>query len=445
MTESIDEVVLRELLGSHQISMSLYADEGPPPAVSRRPSDALWGGDEAIGWTVVKENDDVMVSHKITTATNDSVASYGLLHDQTFLAKTVLEQEHGSANDAEALLISVAQEVQADLLITEREALLGTRLLDAGNCQVSLPGDALALVALYLRSDGQFILAKVPNVTVTASSTQFHRQVAEVHLPSLTEFVNRAEGRVSAARLLTVLSRARNLFKARDRIALLTSQAATDDIANEISLTFTHSLVDMVAFHDVLARIINEFLKPPESNPPRIKWQNPRWRARVIEEFPDLEDPWSDGGHAKHLNDALRVVRNEIHDVAPVITPFRAERGAAQVGLAFHVEVGARVVTSLGALADDSRLGIRQAFADGHLMDPHLFYEFVMPWMIRSVDDVLGALLPRLQGRPPAQESSLLLCREVVDESVRAIARVHRGSRTRSFDGIAVADGTLGL
>ncbi|WP_336646266.1 hypothetical protein [Microbacterium sp. USHLN186] len=410
--------------------MSLYADEGPPADTPRLPPDALWGGDEAIGWTVVTVSEgealpeDKMAPYEIVTATDDSVGSYGLFPDQVFVARMILEQEQGSANDADALLIAVAQEVRVDLLITERVSLLGTQLLDAGNCQVASPGDALALVALYLRSDDQFVLAKVRNVTVTAPMTQFHQHVAEVHIPSLKEFVHRSEDRVSTARILTVQNHARTLFKARDRIALLTSEPATEDIADEISRTFTHSLIEMVAFHDILSRIINEFLTPPESNPRQIKWQNREWRARVVGDFPALREPWSEVGHAKHLNDALRVLRNEIHDVAPVVVPFRTKRGSTHVGLGFHVNVGTRVVASLSALGDDRRLGIEQRFDDGHLVDPHLFYEFVLPWVIRSVDDVLRALLPRLPERPPARESSLLLRRDVVDESVRAIARV---------------------
>lgn len=87
------------------------------------------------------------------------------------------------------------------------------------------------------------------------------------------------------------MSRTRSLFKARDRIALLTSEPAFEDVADEISLTFTHSLVDMVALHDVLARIINEFLEQPERRPRQIKWQVRDWREKVIERFPGLAGP----------------------------------------------------------------------------------------------------------------------------------------------------------
>lgn len=119
------------------------------------------------------------------------------------------------------------------------------------------------------------------------------------------------------------------------------------------------------------------------------------------------------------LNDALRVIRNEIHDVAPAIVPFK--KSTERVGLAFHVDVGTRVMSSLSVLSDDRSSGIRQAFADGHLVDPHLFHELVLPWMLRSVDDVLQALLTRLPDRPTDPGESWLAA-DVLDASIRAIA-----------------------
>ncbi len=336
----------------------------------------------------------------------------------------VLTEEQGSDDGRDALLIAVAQEMDADLLITERRALLSTRLLESGNCQVAGPEDALALVALYLRSAGKFILTKVPNVENVASPTRFYQEAAEVLIPSLEAFAHRADARISAARVLTVISRVRTLLKARDRIALLTSESVSDDVADEISVTFTHALVDMVALHDVLARIVNEFLEPPEPRRQVIKWSSPMWRERVMKRFPEIAGSWGDDGVAKHLNDALRTIRNEIHDVAPVIIPYRSERGATQVGLSFHVDVGTPVVTSLQQLADSRQSGIHQAFADGHLVDPHLFCEFVLPWLFRSVDDILRALLTALPERPAAVPRESLIRREVVRESVLAIARL---------------------
>lgn len=422
-SDDLPDILLRTLVLSERITMTLYGDDGPPDGVERRPMDSLFGGGEAIGWTVVTKTDDQMVPYEITTATTKRVTGGALFEGQVFEARMILGQERDAADERDALLITVAQEVGADLLITERASLLDTRLLERGNCQVAGPADALALVALYLRAAGEFITAKLDSWSFTATPTRFYQQMAEAHIPSLAGLVRRGDGRVTAARLLTVLSRARSLFAARDRIALLTSEPATEDIAEEISLTFTHALVDMVAFHDVLARVVNECLKHPETEPQRIKWQNHAWCERAIDQFPELRALWSADGYAKRLNHAMRVIRNEIHDVAPSIVPFRDEHGAAQVGLAFHFDVGSRVRASLDTLVDQRNYGVRQVFTDGHLIDPHIFYEFVLPWMLRSVDDILTALLRRLPERAQA-ERSVLLPEAVRDDALRSLARV---------------------
>lgn len=411
---------LHALLNSDQITTTAYGDDGPPADVPRRPSDTPWGGGEAIGWTVVTVTDDEMVPYQITTTTEKTVTSGALFADQVRMASMVLELEGGPADAHDALLIAVAQEIHADLIITERLALLDTELLDDGNCQAVSAADALPLIALYLRAGGTYILAKSANFTFTATPMRFYSRVAATYITALGEFVHRAEGHILAARILTLLSRSRTLFKARDHIALLISEPATEDNADEIALTFTHALVDMVALHDVLARIVNELLDPPETQSRQIKWQDTGWRTRAIDSFPGLDDPWSDDGYARHVNHALRVMRNEIHDVAPSIIPFKTKRGGTQVGLAFNVDVGTRVVASLNALNDARRAGIEQAFADGHLVNPHTFYEFVLPWVVRSVDDVLGALLLHLPERAPRQNSSGL-SEEAIDESIRAI------------------------
>ncbi len=423
-SRTVPGVLLRELLGDDRISMSLYGDNGPPPDVRRHPMDSIWGGGEAIGWTVVTPTDDAMVSHDWTAATNKSVTSGALLRDQVWIAEMRLRREHGAVAARDALLLAVTQATEPDLLITEREALLTAGLAETENCQVARPDDALALVALYLRSAGEFIVFKGPGITYAANSAEFYDLVADVLIPSLGEVVRRADGRIAFQRLNTVVIRARALLAARDRLVLLTSESVTPDVADEVSQTFTHALVEMVAIHDVLARIANEFLDPPTGNPRQVKWQESAWRRRVTERFPDLADAWADGGYAKHLNDALRAIRNEIHDVAPVMTPYRSQNGTAQIGLSFRADIGTRVVASLAALADDGGHGVHRAFSDGHLVEPLQFYEYVLPWLLRTVEQILCALLAELPDTAASQVSRTFIRPEVKAESLMAIARL---------------------
>jgi hypothetical protein len=425
-TEQIPfDATLYGLLLDERVAMSRYSDDGPPPDAARLEADGFLRGDEAIGWTTLAPSDDGMVAYSITTATTTAVERRALLTDQVLLPRWVLTNENGTADEADALLIATAHEIGADVLVTQREPVLNTEIEDRGNCRFVSPADALPLIALYLRAAGEYVLAKSSNFMGTTYRRGFYDRAAARCIPSLTQFVHRAEPQVSAARLLTVLRRARAVLEARDRLALLVSEPLTEDVIDAVEGVFTHAVVDMVAFHDILAHVVNELLPQPETDAFRIKWQKEPWRRRALDGVPALCEGWRDGGRAIALNSALRAVRNEIHDAAPLAAPLRTRWGPAEVGLAFHEQVGTTVLDALRKLECDSDPGVGRAFADGHVIRPLVFVEFVLPWVFTSVETTLAALLPRLPERePPVRDP--VLDSAPVGQAVDAIVHLRR-------------------
>ncbi|MGC5224857.1 hypothetical protein ACPW96_20010 [Micromonospora sp. DT81.3] len=241
------EATLYRLLQDERVEMSLYSDDGPPPDVERLEANGYLRGDEAIGWTVLAPAYDEMVAYSVTTATRTTVVHRALIVDQVLMPGWVLTEETGAADDAAARLIATAHEIGVDILITERKAVLDTELEDRGNCRFAPPLVALSLIALYLRSAGEYILAASSGFIGTAHRRGFYDRAASRAIPSLDTFIGLAGESVSAARLLTITRRARALFEARDRLALLLSEPSTDDVADAVEATFTHALVDMVA------------------------------------------------------------------------------------------------------------------------------------------------------------------------------------------------------
>ncbi|WP_220300044.1 hypothetical protein [Microbacterium jejuense] len=359
----------------------------------------------------------------MTTATRTTVVHRALLADQVLMPGWVLTEETGAADDAAARLIATAHEIGVDILITERKAVLDTEFEDRGNCRFAPPLVALSLIALYLRSAGEYILAASSGFIGTAHRRGFYDRAASRAIPSLDTFIGLAGESVSATRLLTITRRARALIEARDRLALLLSEPSTDDVADAAEATFTHALVDMVAFHDLLARVVNEMLPSPEPLAFRAKWQQEKWRAAAIAAFPELHDAWRDDGFAMLLNKALRALRNEIHDVAAVTAPFRTKWGPPEMGLAFHERVGDKVLIAVRGIAHNTDLGIARFLADGHAFRPLVFFEFALPWLFASVHATLAALVPSLTGevRPAAIG---ILDTEAVGEVVDAIINI---------------------
>lgn len=417
------DAALRGLLLDDRVEMSLYSDDGPPADVERLQADGFIQGGVAIGWTVPTPSDDEMVAYSLTTATRTTVTRRALLTDQVLMPGWVLMEENGTADDAAALLIATAHEAEFDLLITERKAVLNTEVEDRGNCRFVSPEVALSLIALYVRAAGEYVLVKSSDFTGLAHRRGFYDRAAARLIPSLDTFVEQGGSDVVAARLLTIRRRARALIEARDRLALCLSEPITEDVADAVEATFTHALVDMVAFHDLLARVVNDMLPSSEQDVFQVKWQQDRWRRESVAEFPGLRAAWGDGGFAMSLNAALRAVRNEIHDVAPVIAPFRTRWGAAEISLAFQERVGDKVLGSLGKLSDDADPGVARTFADGHSIRPLVFIEFVLPWMFGSVEATLAALMPSLTGTAhPAAKG--MLDSDAVGEVVDAIVHL---------------------
>ena len=84
-------------------------------------------------------------------------------------------------------------------------------------------------------------------------------------------------------------------IEARDRLSQLLSAPITENVADVVDATSTQALVDMVAFHDLLARVVND-MPSPEQVVFQVKWQQDRWRKASVAEFPGLRKASGDGG-----------------------------------------------------------------------------------------------------------------------------------------------------
>lgn len=417
------DATLHRLLQDPHVEFSRYSDHGPPGGAERLAADELLEGDEMPGWTVVTPSDDAMVTHSITTVTGSMVERRALFADQARGPGWALAMESGTSSDADAILIATAHEIGADVLVTDRQAVLDTEFEDRGNCRFVAPADALPLVALFIRATGGHVLAASSSFVGTAHPRGFYDKAAARSMPSLTQLVDRGQPHVSATRILTALRRARAILEARDRLALLLSERVTVDVADAAEATFTHALVDMVAFHDLLARIVNEMLPQPERVASRVKWQNDAWRRRAIAHVEQLAPPWGDEGFATLLNGALRAARNEIHDVSPTVVPFQTRWGPPEVGLAFFEPVGVRVMNAMNKLEPHAVSGIDRPFVDAYVFRPLVLMEFMLPWMFNSVEATLKAILPMLPAANTAREEGVLDS-ENVGEALDAIVHV---------------------
>ena len=163
--------LLAGLLTHKDIQFWRYSAHGPPPGTPTVIS--MSGQPVAAGWVVTEAGapPGEQTTHTVTWAVDDLGYRTALTGEPVLAASTdsrtdsykTLDPAQATAQRiADAVAACAARQVKADLYITDREYLHRlTRSIGAG-VTFCTAEDALALVGLYLRSQGNFLLWKEP-------------------------------------------------------------------------------------------------------------------------------------------------------------------------------------------------------------------------------------------------------------------------------------------
>lgn len=189
------KLILTGLLAHRYVRLLRYGDDGPFPGVPRR----QYGPPEsglvvAEGWAELllppdgSEGRDVLhteTSGPVMSAVWGKRAEYAR-GDITPTAYGDLDGPSAADQRArDALAAEVAQAVGADIFVTERPYLFETRAAIGQGVAICRTAEALALVSLYLRSQGEFIVFPAPDGTGGLSMNEgLYYQVGSVELLS---------------------------------------------------------------------------------------------------------------------------------------------------------------------------------------------------------------------------------------------------------------------
>jgi hypothetical protein len=164
-----DRSVLSDLLDNALISVLRYADEGPPSTAKRTRLEPF-GGDVYEGWAVLEGDRDP--SDGVWTAifpTDEGFSMSAVVGNAPEVAfKGSGSSAYGDLSapaaserrKADELAAQVAaQGVRADIFVTERPYLLEASRPRRRGVTICRPGEAVSLLALYLRAQGEFQVA----------------------------------------------------------------------------------------------------------------------------------------------------------------------------------------------------------------------------------------------------------------------------------------------
>lgn len=183
------------------------------------------------------------------------------------------------------MLYSIAQEIDADVLITAR-ASLTTSILRNGVLPVRTPNEAIPLVALYLRSAGDLIEAISPIMTeVSEPASGYFESTVGTYCPSLTSLVDHCVELAQHDRVVLLSAAQRKLGSAlarRENVWRMVLQHPTLAQLSELADEFDIALVQLTSALDATARYLDAALDLGTERM-KIGFQRPVWRKRVAD------------------------------------------------------------------------------------------------------------------------------------------------------------------
>lgn len=240
------EEILTGLLMHEYISCFRYADEGPPPDVKARKLEG-WG--EAYeGWVTVDPLDDQLDTRGLVFcqsgapvfgtayvdrhrhARSDSTAAYADLPVDVAADK----------READVLALQVARGIDADIFVTERSYLYQAKL---GHLPVRLlrPRDAIAIVGLYLRSQGIYSVFRNNDINFSMGRNVYFSVGAVELLPAVWRWSGACaqESQVSDNETLSELAgsliqRMQRTLEARDELHRVLNRAQNNETRTSV-------------------------------------------------------------------------------------------------------------------------------------------------------------------------------------------------------------------
>ncbi len=391
-TRSRSQELLAELLGLETLVVHRYADAGPrlgTPTVSN----GVWR--VFPGWAVVSEKRDGVWG--VVSGNGDQWTESGVIgnavevaeRDTSTSAYADLESADAAARRAaDGLAAQVAgQALEADVFITERGYLHEATWRVAGDTTVYGVDDALALIGLYLRTQGLFHIAQRYKFNRGLFAWVATREL----LPSAWRWFSAVVRSGSASgdeRLMilagSLLQRFERALVGRDAILIALNQQQDNDIRDDALTALDDVSYRLMGAFDVLARVAHRVCGL-SSRERSAGWQNAGWLAELAAVAPDLADVLHPGKQGTKVLTILRLLRNTIHGEAlqGLHVQMSGKPDRSLVGLNSDDE--AEILEAMDALGGRARWGVEELLPGRVHVDPGVV-----------VEELFGEVIPLL-------------------------------------------------
>lgn len=428
---SIDHrTLLAELVKHPFVVLLRFADEGPPPETV--PDPGVTGARLYEGWAVIHEHDEPSRTWEVIFRTSDenytlsvvmgNATDVAAADTTTSAYEGMSDQEAADRRRADALAANVAdQALDADLFVTEREYLNQAKWSITRRTTICSVEEALTLLGLYLRAQGEFMVA---NRLRYNRGLFFWVGMREI-LPAAWRWFA-ACGQYSDASndesllLLggSLLQRIDRALEARDAIHVALNQPQNNDVREDALSNLDVVLLLLMGALDIAARVAHRVLMLPAADEFTAGWQKTKkggWLDQVRSIAPNLAavvDPGTKGQHALTI---VRCLRNSVHGAALQGIHVVIEVGPAEMLVGLPPDDEAALLSAMDALGGRASWGVRVLLHGRTHVDPGLvadqLFETVVPLLNElmeqtPVETMAGVNLRPEQLAPSADENS---------------------------------------
>ena len=400
-------LVLTSLLSHELVECFRYADRGPskdikPLVISKVPPPYP----VYAGWVMAHPFSDghwpVTYSPQEGEYVNASVTGMGpqmAREDNSVQAYPDLSSEDRAVKrEMDALALDVAsQALQADLFITERPYLYsGSRWARQDGVTVCTPDEAITIVALYLRTQGQFVLPSEHEAVKSSFNEGLYFWVgARELLPEgwrwFSSCVHHSSGLGDDKLMLlggSLLSRVTKALQARDDVHAVLNLRSNNDTNDSALGSLDTVLVLLMGAVDVSARVAHYVLQLPARQEYSAAWQKQSWRQQVAATAPVLAAIADTGTSGEHTLTILRLLRNSVHGAAlQGVSVLEDRKQEMLVGLPASDE--ADLLAAMDAMGGRDSWGFRQLIPGRSHVEPAVLVDK----LFETVVELLNALM----------------------------------------------------
>lgn len=402
--------LLAGLLTLPYIKLLRYRDEGPAGDLS--PEGDAPGGwacllppDSMGGWDLVYAYDS---GEQAYAGVSRAAAAYARNDTGSVVYRDRPADAAADQRERDSLAASVAVAAEADLFVTERPYLYADRKVHVPGVTLYRIPEALAMVGLYLRSQGEFVLWRDENgLGLTANEWLFYQIGAVALLPehwrwgaaARHEAYDALAGLSSALRLRIVRAlrtwdsfhRALNLPQERDAVRTLLMELDT-------------LLVTLMGAIDAPARVIN-LLLAIESKQHEVGWQKSGWHKKLTEKNRSLADLFARGTPQSDLLTILSRLRNTVHGQA-IEAVTRQNGPVRDAPITLPAQSEEEILACMDRLRGCTAWGAKLSIGATAVIDPGRFVEQLFPEVLRLLNTVMAATPPAyVHGERPLPNS----------------------------------------